>query len=214
MWDVVSLVLFATKKCDVRVRLPSALQEFCCCLGTCSLIHHWLCTLWTAFTNDLTWILLALVAPFSRGYVPAFVGEYVPFFSPRGFWGFRIRQIHLKSVPAHNRPKQGLRLVIIIIVFCPGKLFGCPVYFFHDLGRIHGSLFRIPRLDRAISHNSLCSLLCLFFSFFSLIQCYLCLPNLGLGTVLLSVGLGTYTALCHLTTSGPCLPRRTPLHKF
>ena len=29
--------------------------------------------------------LLALVAPFSRGYVPAFVGEYVPFFSPRGF---------------------------------------------------------------------------------------------------------------------------------
>ena len=151
MWDVVSLVLFATKKCDVRVRLPSALQEFCCCLGTCSLIHHWLCTLWTAFTNDLTWILLALVAPFSRGYVPAFVAEYVPFFSPRGFWGFRIRQIHLKSVPAHNRPKQGLRLVIIIIVFCPGKLIGCPVYFFHDLGRIHASLFRIPCCSKLMS---------------------------------------------------------------
>ena len=65
-----------------------ALQEFCCCLGTCSLIHHGLCTLWTAFTNDLTWILLALVAPFSRGYVPAFVGEYVPFFFPKGFLGF------------------------------------------------------------------------------------------------------------------------------
>ena len=32
------------------------------------------------------------------------------FFSPRGFQGFRIRQIHLKSVPAHHRPKQGLRL--------------------------------------------------------------------------------------------------------
>ena len=69
-------------------------------------------------------------------------------------------------MPAHHRPKQGLRLVIIIIVFCPGKLFGCPVYFFHDLGRIHASLFRIPRLDGAISHNSLCSLLCLVFSFF------------------------------------------------
>ena len=88
MWDVVSLVLFATKTCDVRVRLPSALQEFCCCLGTCSLIHHGLCTFWTAVTNDLTWILLALVAPFSRGYVPAFVGEYVPFFFPQGV--FRV----------------------------------------------------------------------------------------------------------------------------
>ena len=97
--------------------------------------------------------MLALVAPFSRGYVPAFVGDYVSFFSPRGFKGFRIRQIHLKSVPAHHRAKQGLRLVIIIIVFCPVKLIGCPGYFFHDLGRIHASLFRIPRCSKLMSQG-------------------------------------------------------------
>ena len=115
-------------------------------------------------------------------------------------------------MPAHHRPTQGLRFVIMIIVFRPGKLIGCPGYSFHDLGRIHASLFRVPRcsklmslgarsfnsqfnlctdcvafspslacpqqvrlrltsiklavLDGAISHNSLCSLLCLFFLFF------------------------------------------------
>ena len=137
-------------------------------------------------------------------YLHLWENTYVPSFFPKGFLGFRIRQIHLKSVPAYHRPKQGLRLVIIIIVFCPGKLIGCPGYIFHDLGRIHASLFRIPRcskfmslglvvlilslasapiaclacpqhmrlrltsiklavLDGAISHNSLCPLLCLFF---------------------------------------------------
>ena len=69
----------------------------------------------------------------------------------RGLGDVYKRQIHLKSVPAHNRPKQGLRLVIIIIVFCPGKLIGCPVYFFHDLGRIHASLFRIPCCSKLMS---------------------------------------------------------------
>ena len=136
--------------------LPSASTGHVGCCVTCSLCHQevwcqsspavciarvlllpwhlfphasWTLHFMNCIYKYLTWILLALVAPFSWGYVPAFVGEYVPFFSPRGFWGFRIRQIHLKSVPAHNRPKQGLRLVIIIIVFCPGKLIGCPVYF-------------------------------------------------------------------------------------
>ena len=88
MWDVVSLVLFATKKCDVRVHLPSALQEFCCCLGTCSLIYHGLCTLWTAFTNDLIWILLALVAPFSRGLCTCICGRIRSLFFPKEFLGF------------------------------------------------------------------------------------------------------------------------------
>ena len=70
---------------------------------------------------------------------------------------------------------------------------------------------KLAVLDGAISHNSLFFTGPLFYYyFFSLIQRYLCLPSLGLGTVLLSVVLGTYAALCHLTTAGPCLPRRTP----
>ena len=48
-------------------------------------------------------------------------------------------------MPACHRPIQGLRLLIRIIVFCPGKLIGCPGYFPHDLGRIRASLFRISR---------------------------------------------------------------------
>ena len=53
-----------------------------------------------------------------------------------------------------------------------------------------------------------CVLYCAFlFHWYNVI---LRLPSLGLGTVLLSVGLGTCAALCHLTTSGPCLPHGTP----
>ena len=123
-------------------------------------------------------------------------------------------------MPAHHRPKQGLRLVIIIIVFCSGKMIGCLGYSFHHLGRIQASLFCTPRcrqvnvpgacsfnsqfnlctdcvtfspslacpqhvclrltsmklagLDGAIPHNSLCSLLCLFFFFFFAIL-FICL---------------------------------------
>ena len=123
-------------------------------------------------------------------------------------------------MPAHHRPKQGLRLVIIIIVFCSGKMIGCLGYSFHHLGRIQASLFCTPRcrqvnvpgacsfnsqfnlctdcvtfssslarpqhvrlrltsiklavLDGAISHNSLCSLLC---PFVSLIQRYFTLAQ-------------------------------------
>ena len=139
----------------------SVMSEFACSLHCKSSVaalapgpplHHGLCTLWTAFTNYLTWILLALVAPFSRGYVPAFVGEYVPFFFPTGFLGFSYRQIHLKSVPAHHRPEQGLRLVIIIN-YCVPSWQADWVFriFFHDLGRIHASLFRIRRCSKLMS---------------------------------------------------------------
>ena len=127
MWDVVSLVLFATKKCDVRVRLPSALQEFCCCLGTCSLIHHGLCTLWTAFTNDLTWILLALVAPFSRGYVPAFVGEYVPFFFPKGFLGFSYQAdtLQISASPSQASARFAFLGLVVLILSLTSAPIGC-----------------------------------------------------------------------------------------
>ena len=37
------------------------------------------------------------------------------------------------------------------IVFCPGKLIGCPGYFFHDLGRIHASLIRLPYCSKLMS---------------------------------------------------------------
>ena len=74
-----------------------------------------------------------------------------PFFPQGIFQCFRIRQIHLKSVPAHHRPTQGLRLVKMIIVFRPGKLIGCPGYFFHDLGRIYASLFCVPRCSKLMS---------------------------------------------------------------
>ena len=37
------------------------------------------------------------------------------------------------------------------IVFCPGKLIGCPGYFFHDLGRIHASLIRLPYCSTLMS---------------------------------------------------------------
>ena len=71
--------------------------------GTWSLVHHGFCTLWTVFeTYYLPCFLLALVAPFSRGCLSALLGEYVPFFPQGVFSGFRIRRIHLKSVPAHQ----------------------------------------------------------------------------------------------------------------
>ena len=61
-------------------------------------------TVVTTTTFILSWYL---IAPFSRGCVSAFLGEYVPyFFSHWVFWGFRIRQMHLKSVPAHYRLTQ------------------------------------------------------------------------------------------------------------
>ena len=143
------------------------------------------------------------------------------------------------------------------IVFCPGKLIGCPGYFFHDLGRIHASLIRLPYCSTLMSLGLVvlllsltsapiawlspqvwlarstcvfglrqsnwqfqmgqsliiaCVLYCpLLFHWYNVI---LRLPSLGLGTVLLSVGLGTYAALCLLTPSGPCLPHGTPIHKF
>ena len=74
-----------------------------------------------------------------------------PFFFPKGFLGFSYQADTPQISASPHRPKQGLRLVIIIIVFCPGKLTGCPVYFFHDLGRIHASLFRIPRCSKLMS---------------------------------------------------------------
>ena len=147
----VGFALFATKKCDVRVRLPSALQEFCCCLGTCSLMHHGLCTLWTAFTNiwlEFCWHWL----PHSLGVMYLHLWENTfPFFPQGVFRVFVSGRYTSNQVPAHHRPKEGLRLVTIIVVLCPGKLIGCPVYFFLDLGRIHASLFRIPRCSKLMS---------------------------------------------------------------
>ena len=61
-------------------------------------------TVVTTTTFILSWYL---IAPFSRGCVSAFLGEYVPNFFPTGFFRvFRIRQMHLKSVPAHYRLTQ------------------------------------------------------------------------------------------------------------
>ena len=66
-----------------------ALQEFCCCLGTCSLIHHGLRTLSTTFTNYLTWILLGLVAPaHSLGVMYLYLWENTFPFFPQGV--FRV----------------------------------------------------------------------------------------------------------------------------
>ena len=143
MWDVVSFFSLPPSSgmsespavCIARVLLlPS--------VGTWSLVHHGFCTLWTVFkTYCVTRFLLALVAPFSRGCVSALLGEYVPSFPQGVFKGFRIRRIHLKSVPAHQTHAR-FALINNVSILESWLVFRA---FFHDLGRIHASLSRLPR---------------------------------------------------------------------